>query len=100
MAWDLHKKASKLWILLGLIGVGQIVALIYSLIYKKDEDRFIGILFILGLIGDIIIYLIERKKDRYMADIAIYLLVGEVLLAAVSVFYLSGIFSPSVIVVP
>lgn len=39
MVWDTNKKASKLWILLGFIGIGQLVALIYSLVSKKDKDR-------------------------------------------------------------
>ena len=47
MVWDTGKQASKIWILLGLIGgLGQFIALIYSLVSKEDKDRVFGVLFI------------------------------------------------------
>ena len=85
MVWDTHKKASKIWILLGLLGVGQLVALIYSLISKNDKDRVFGVLFILGWFGDLILYFIEKDKDKYLSSMALYLLIGNILLFVISI---------------
>ena len=95
MVWDTSKKASKIWILLGLIGIGQLVALIYSLVKKNDRDRVLGVLFILGWLGDIIIYFLEKDKDQYMASMSLYLLIGEIVVIVVAVLFFSlGLFSP------
>ncbi len=83
MVWDTSKKASKVWILLGFIGIGQLVALIYSLVSKNDKDRVFGVLFILGWLGDLIIYFIEKDKDKYLSSMALYLLIGEIVLIVV-----------------
>ena len=80
MVWDTKKKASKIWILLGLLGVGQLIALIYSLVSKNDKDRVFGVLFILGWLGDIILYFVEKDKDKYLSSMALYLLIGNVVL--------------------
>ena len=96
MVWDTSKKASKLWILLGFIGIGQLIALIYSLVSKNDKDRVFGILFILGWLGDIIIYFLEKDKDKYLASMALYLLIGEVVMIVVALLVFSiGLFVPS-----
>lgn len=92
MSWDTRKKASYGWIVLGLIGVGQIVALIYSLISKNDKDRVFGVLFLLGWLGDIIIYVIEKDKDKYLATMALYLLIGNIILVA-AIFIALGAYS-------
>ena len=95
MVWDTSKKASKIWILLGLIGIGQLVALIYSLVKKNDRDRVLGVLFILGWLGDIIIYFLEKDKDKYIASMSLYLLIGEIVVIVVAVLFFSlGLFSP------
>jgi len=80
MVWDVRKQASKIWILLGFIGIGQLVALIYSLVSKEDKDRILGVLFILGWLGDIILYFIEKDKDRYLSSMALYLFIGEIIM--------------------
>lgn len=98
MVWDTSKKASKVWIFLGFIGIGQLVALIYSLVSKNDKDRVFGVLFILGWLGDLIIYFIEKDKDKYIASMALYLLIGEVIVVILAVLFFSlGIFSPRVV---
>jgi len=99
MVWSIKQKSSKIWILLGFIGVGQLVALIYSLVSKKDSDRVFGVLFILGWLGDIIIYFIEKDKDKHLSSMALYLLFGEILLIVIVIFvsvfmYSTGIFTP------
>ncbi len=78
--WNKNVKASKIWVLLGLIGIGQLVALIYSLVKKNDKDRILGVLFILGWIGDIILYFIQKDKDKYLSSMALYLLIGNIIL--------------------
>ncbi len=83
MAWDTSKKASKIWILLGFIGIGQLIALIYSLVNKNDKDRVIGVLFILGWLGDLIIYFLEKDKDKYLSSMALYLFIGEIILTVI-----------------
>lgn len=83
MVWDKKKEASKLWILLGFIGIGQLVALIYSLVSKDDKDRILGVLFILGWLGDIILYFIEKDKDKYLSSMALYLFIGEIIMFVV-----------------
>ncbi len=83
MVWNTKEKASKVWILLGFIGLGQLVALIYSLVSKEDKDRVFGVLFILGFIGDILIYFLEKDKDTYIATMALYLLIGEIILLVI-----------------
>ena len=103
--WNENVKASKIWVLLGLIGIGQLVALIYSLVKKKDHDRILGVLFILGWLGDIIIYFIQKDKDKYLSSMALYLLIGNILMAigviivifavVPAVLYSTGVFSPS-----
>ena len=85
MVWDTSKKASKIWIFLGLIGIGQLIALIYSLVSKNDKDRVFGVLFILGWLGDLIIYFVEKDKDKYLSSMALYLFIGEVLLFVVAI---------------
>jgi hypothetical protein len=85
MVWDTKKKASKFWIILGLIGIGQLVALIYSLVSKEDKDRVFGVLFILGFLGDLIIYFIEKDKDKYLSSMALYLLIGEIVLLVITI---------------
>ena len=98
MVWDTSKKASKLWILLGLIGIGQLIALIYSLVSKNDKDRVLGVLFILGWLGDIIIYFLEKDKDQYMASMALYLLIGEtisIFIVIALILFFPAIFGPS-----
>ncbi len=98
MVWDTSKKASKIWILLGLIGIGQLIALIYSLVSKKDKDRFFGILFILGWLGDLIIYFVEKDRDKYLSSMALYLFIGEIAILVVSVLIFSlGLFTPHII---
>ena len=96
MVWDTSKKASKIWIILGFIGIGQLIALIYSLVSKNDKDRILGVLFILGWLGDIIIYFLEKDKDKYIASMALYLLIGEIVVIIVAVLLFSvGLFNPS-----
>ena len=85
--WNKNVKASKIWVLLGLIGIGQLVALIYSLVKKNDKDRIFGVLFILGWIGDIIIYFLQKDKDEYLSSMALYLLVGNIILLVAVVFF-------------
>ncbi len=85
MVWDTSKKASAAWILLGIIGIGQFIALIYSLVSKNDKDRVFGVLFILGWLGDLIIYFVEKDKDKYLSSMALYLFIGEVLLFVVAI---------------
>ena len=98
MVWDVSKKASKVWILLGFIGIGQLVALIYSLVSKNDKDRVFGVLFILGWLGDLIIYFIEKDKDKYIASMALYLLIGEVILVIPMILLFGlGAFAPRVV---
>ncbi|MBE5729196.1 hypothetical protein IG206_00120 [Candidatus Parvarchaeota archaeon] len=98
MVWDISRKASKVWILLGFIGIGQLVALIYSLVSKNDKDRVFGVFFILGWLGDIIIYFIEKDKDKYLSSMALYLLIGEIIIILFAVLlFASGIFAPAVI---
>ena len=97
MVWNTKKKASYFWILLGFLGIGQIVALIYSLVSKNDKDRVFGVLFILGWLGDIIVYVIEKDKDKYLASIALYLFIGE-LIFVVTVFAMLIIFGLAVFV--
>ncbi len=99
MVWDTRKQASKIWILLGLMGgLGQLIALIYSLVSKEDKDRVLGVLFILGFIGDIIIYFIEKDKDRYMSSMALYLLIGQIIIFPVIIaFFAAGFLIPHVI---
>ncbi|MCL4396850.1 hypothetical protein M1494_00700 [Candidatus Parvarchaeota archaeon] len=98
MVWDTSKKASKIWIILGFIGIGQLIALIYSLVSKNDKDRILGVLFILGWLGDIIIYFLEKDKDKYIASMALYLLIGEIVVIIVAVLLFSaGLFSTSVL---
>jgi hypothetical protein len=81
MTWDVSKKASAAaWIFLGFIGVGQLIALIYSLVSKNDKDRVFGVLFILGWLGDLIIYVVQKDKDKYLSSMALYLFIGSVLL--------------------
>jgi hypothetical protein len=80
MVWNTKKEASKIWILLGFIGIGQLVALIYSLVSKDDKDRVLGVLFILGWLGDIILYFIEKDKDKYLSSMALYLFIGEIIM--------------------
>jgi hypothetical protein len=78
MVWSIKQKSSKIWILLGFIGVGQLVALIYSLVSKKDSDRVFGVLFILGWLGDIIIYFIEKDKDKHLSSMALYQYIPDI----------------------
>jgi hypothetical protein len=72
-------------VILGLIGIGQLVALIYSLVSKEDKDRVFGVLFILGFLGDLIIYFIEKDKDKYLSSMALYLLIGEIVLLVITI---------------
>lgn len=100
MVWNKNKKASILWILLGALGIGQLVALIYSLVSKNDKDRIFGVLFILGWLGDIIIYVIEKDKDKYLATMALYLLIGNVILVAIIILFAftgAALFAPSAV---
>jgi len=87
MVWDIKKNASKIWILLGFIGIGQLIALIYSLVSKDDKDRILGVLFILGWLGDIIIYFIEKDKDKYISSMALYLFIGELILFIIALSF-------------
>ncbi len=83
MVWNTKQEASKIWILLGFIGIGQLVALIYSLVSKDDKDRIFGVLFILGWLGDLILYFIEKDKDKYLSSMALYLFIGEIIMFVV-----------------
>ena len=97
VAWKRDTKASKIWILLGFFGIGQLIALIYSLVAKDDKDRILGVLFILGWLGDIILYFIQKDKDQYLSSMALYLLIGNIILAiGIIAFFSIGIFNTSV----
>ncbi len=99
MAWDKEKNASKIWIFLGFLGIGYLIALIYSLISNHDEDRLYGILFILGFLGSIIIYILEKDKDRYLSSLALYLLIGTIIDIVVGIILFSlGVFMPHIVV--
>lgn len=100
MAWDKDKDASKIWIFLGFFfGIGYLIALIYTLISKQDKDRLYGILFILGFIGSIIIYILEKDKDRYLSSLALYLLIGTIIDIVVGIILFSlGVFMPHIVV--
>ena len=92
--WDPKKKASKVWILLGAIGIGQLVALIYVLVKKNDKDRVLALLLLLGWLGNIILYFIQKDKDNNLSSLALYLLIGEIILTvAVAILYISLIFT-------
>lgn len=59
--------------------------MIYSLVSKEDKDRVFGVLFILGFLGDLIIYFIEKDKDKYLSSMALYLLIGEIVLLVITI---------------
>lgn len=53
----------------------------------------------MGWLGDIIIYFIEKDKDKYISSMALYLLIGEIVFVVVVVLvFLVGLFSPSITV--
>ncbi len=80
--WNPNEKPSAIWYLLGFIGVGNLVALIYTLIADK-KNRLFGLLFLVGIIGNIVIYLMFKQSDKKLAGMALDTLVGGVVLTVV-----------------
>lgn len=87
-AWDPNGKASRLWYLAGIAGIGNIIALVYVLI-KGGKTKILSLLYILGIIGTIMAYFLSKNEDKKLADISIKLFVGNVL-EVILVFLLIG----------
>jgi hypothetical protein len=94
--WDPNEKANWLWVLLGFIGIGQLVALIYVLI-KNDKNRLFALLFLLGWLGDLILYFVFKGKDERLSSIAIKLFLGEIAVIIIALIFIAvtgiGLFS-------
>ncbi len=86
--WNSNEKASWLWILLGLLGIGQLVALIYVLI-KNEKNRVFALLFLLGWLGDIILYFVFKGKDEKLSSIAIKLFMGEIAIIVILLIFVA-----------
>ena len=86
--WDPNEKASWLWSLLGFIGVGQLVALIYVLI-KNDKNRLFALLFLLGWLGDLVLYFVFKGKDERLSSIAIKLFLGEIAIIIIALIIIA-----------
>ena len=81
-SWNPNEKPSAIWYLLGFIGVGNLIALIYTLISDK-KNRLFGLLFLIGIIGNIALYFVFRQNDKKLAGIAFDTLIGGAVFSAV-----------------
>ncbi|BDB98670.1 hypothetical protein [Saccharolobus caldissimus] len=67
-----------LWFLGGLLaGVGYIFGVFYLILSRKDSSKWLGLMFLLGPFGSLILYIMFRNKD--IATISLYLLYGFIL---------------------
>ncbi|MCL4400513.1 MAG: hypothetical protein M1348_03645 [Candidatus Parvarchaeota archaeon] len=77
--WKSTGKASTLWYIAGLLGsVGYIVGLVYVML-TNNKNKLWSLLYFLGIIGSVIIYIMFRKKDKKFADMSIKLLTGSLI---------------------
>ncbi|BFH74602.1 hypothetical protein SJAV_25460 [Sulfurisphaera javensis] len=71
------KYLSPFWIASGaLAGIGYIIAIFYILIKEKGNERWLGIMFFIGPIGALLVYLLTRKSNVRLVRISLGLLIG------------------------
>ncbi len=77
VSWDPNKKASVLWYIMGIIGIGNLIALIYVLL-STSKKKLYSILFIVGFIGPLIAYLVVND-DKNLKDMSFKLMIGNII---------------------
>ncbi|AWR98055.1 hypothetical protein DFR86_11260 [Acidianus sulfidivorans JP7] len=76
------------WLISGVLaGIGYIFATFYFMIIRKDESRWLGLMFLLGPIGSILVYFIARKEYKDLSLISIYLLVGFLIWVPIALLF-------------
>ena len=77
VSWDSNKKASVLWYVMGIIGIGNLIAIIYVLL-SSSKRKLYSILYILGFIGPLIAYL-AINDDAQLKDMSFKLMIGNII---------------------
>ncbi len=81
--WDYNGRASNWWYVLGFLsGIGLLIALIYVLV-SNSKNRIWALFYLIGIIGEIIIYILFKNTDKKLADLTKKLLIGQIIMIAV-----------------
>lgn len=100
LKWQYDGKASRWWYLLGFLGIGNLIALIYVLL-SNSKNRVWALFYLLGIFGDIILYLVFRVIDNKLADLSMKLFIGQLvsllLVIIVFIFFAYVPLTPTVI---
>ncbi len=91
-AWDPQARASNWWYLAGAAeGIGSIVAIIYVLV-SDSKKKFFSLLYLIGILGPIIVYLVCKDDDPKLANLSKKLLIGNIVVLVVAALLALGVF--------
>lgn len=65
------------WLISGVVaGIGYIIGAFYLMIFRKDDYRWLGLLYLVGPVGSVLMYYMTRKENKELARMSLYLLLG------------------------
>lgn len=88
--WNPQANAKWVWYLAGIIPLGSIAAIIYVLM-SDSKKRIFSILFILGMIGPLLVWLVVDGDDRHLSDIGKKIFIGQIISLLVTVVAVAGL---------
>ncbi|MQL56092.1 hypothetical protein [Acidianus ambivalens] len=65
------------WLIGGIAGgVGYIIGTFYMIFFRRDEYRWLGLLYLIGPVGSVLMYYMTRKENKELARMSLLLLLG------------------------
>jgi tryptophan-rich sensory protein len=65
------------WLISGIAGgVGYIIGTFYMIFFRRDEYRWLGLLYLIGPVGSVLMYYMTRKENKELARMSLLLLLG------------------------
>jgi tryptophan-rich sensory protein len=65
------------WLMSGIAGgVGYIIGTFYMIFFRRDEYRWLGLLYLIGPVGSVLMYYMTRKENKELARMSLLLLLG------------------------
>jgi hypothetical protein len=83
--WNSRVKASRWWYLAGFVGFGSLIAIVYVFLSKRP-NKILSLLYLIGIIGPLVVYVVTRGKDNKLSDISFKLFIGQIIVFVMILF--------------